>query len=961
MPFPGQRLSILLSVILTLAAVSPAFGATLDRDAFRWQDEYGQGSFRDGQVLPGRLALRFAPGTEPARTVARGDGSFVSGNFALDQVAAQLGVQTIEPLFDEIPAGARIQSTPERDSWYFVQFDPSNSSVLEAAEAFAQLDGVIAVEPDPVHEMHANLPNDPSLASQWWLRNTNLGGGDIRAVGAWSFATGDPSVLVAVADSGVDWKHPELGGTGPDYVDGVIFTNTGEYGGQPGIDDDGNGKVDDVRGWDFVNGLNYFDTWQTPTQDISIEDPDPMDYGGHGTAVSGCIAAITNNGVGIASINWNARILPCRVGWTTETGQGVIGMQFAARGMDYARIMGADVYNASWGSSPYGPLITATNLAVAAGMVIVTSAGNDNDAEASYLASRSDVVSVAATNSGDSRASFSSYGVWVDISAPGQGIFTTGFNVSAAGSAQHVYTTIDGTSFSSPIVCGAMALAKSVYPGDTRQQLIDRVLAATDNIDAQNPGYVGKLGSGRLNLTKLFYEGSVWPVPGMMPQIVDAMQAAAPGDTVAVEGGHTMNGPFLFSGINDIHILGGYDGSYTTRDPVGDPSVMQIPIGSGTVVTITAGVGPGFVLDGFVISGGRVTSPSLAPEVGFYGGGLRIYDSSPVLRNLLVTGNQAGASVGADGFGGGIAILSANPTLENVEITGNQALSGAGLYIYDSAPTLTNINVHSNTAWDGAGALDPFGGGLYVRQSPPAGARRAGPLVIDGGNFSGNDTPGSGGGMYLNDSDVELSGVTVADNTSIGAGAGVSASLGSPTIGNSVFTNNTITPSGALAQGGGLHTLNAAVSVDSTEFRQNTSTLAGGGDPPGHELLNVALCGGGEHCLDLRWRRLRGVRSPPSMSILGNTVANNGGGSVGGNGFYISGGSADPQSNVVAFNTGGATNANGINVLNSTVTFNCNLFHGNGGASPAFPIPPGPTGTSTSIPSSAIRPWASTP
>lgn len=732
MPLRGQRLSALLSVIFALLLAAPAFGAALDMGSYKWTDEYGSAPFEDGVVLPGRLIVRFAPGAQPMQSAARSDGSIDTGEYALDRVSQEIGVSSIERMFPALSGASRAMELPGRDEFFVFQFDPARSSVLEAAQKLARIDGIVSIEPDEVYASTIDLPNDPGMANQWWLRNTSLGSADIRAVGAWNYTTGSPDVLVCVADSGVDWKHPDLGGTGPDYTDGVIAINQAELEGDPGYDSDGNGFKDDIRGYDFVQGLTYSQTWQNPPQDIAIRDADPMDYGGHGTAVTGCIAAITDNGIGIASTNWNVKILPCRIGWTSNTGQGLIGMSFAAQAMDYARIMGADVFNCSWGSSSF--LSSSVGQLIASGCVVVVSAGNDNNEVEDYLNTRSDVISVAATTSGDSKAGFSSYGTWVDISAPGEAIWTTSMTPVAASDPIHNYTSIQGTSFSSPIVAGAMAMAKSYWPGDTRQQTIDRVLAAVDNIDASTPGYVGKMGSGRLNVTKLFYDGTIWPVPGMMPELIDAMQSADTGDTVAVEGGFVTNGPMLFSAGQERLLMGGFDATYTSRDPLGNPAIMQLPAGSGAVISISNGVSSDMILDGFQVSGGLNTSPTLAPDEGMYGGGIQIYNASPILRNLIVTGNQAGHT-GDNGYGGGIAILSASPTLENVEVYGNEAKSGVGIYAYDSDPVFTNVNVHDNTAWVPPFSETAVGGGMYLRECPPLGARRVGGVVIDGGNY----------------------------------------------------------------------------------------------------------------------------------------------------------------------------------------------------------------------------------
>jgi subtilisin family serine protease len=923
MPRSGSRLPVLLALVLLVCAAAPASGAQLDRSAHKWDQEYGSGAFEDGQVLPGRLVLRFEPGARPQVSSARTDGSISTGQPAIDVVAQRLGTRSLERLYHELPTARRDSSFPGRDDYFVVNFDPETSSVWEAAQAFAALPGVISVQPDEVFATTATLPNDPNLTNQWWLRNTQLGGADIRAVGAWSFTTGSENVLVCVADSGVDWQHPDLGGTGPDYADGVIAINQIELLGQPGIDDDGNGKFDDVRGWDFVNGLSYSQTWQNPPQDIAIQDPDPMDYGGHGTAVAGCVSALTNNGIGIASSNWNTKILPCRIGWTSNTGQGLIGMSFAAQAFDYARIMGADVFNCSWGNSSF--IAPAVNAAVAAGMIIVESAGNGDNEASSYLGTRDDVISVAATTASDGKTSFSTYGVWVDISAPGEAIYTTSYNAGAVGSLQHTYTSTQGTSFSSPIVAGVFALAKSYFPTETRQQLFNRVLAAVDDIDAKNPSFAGKLGSGRVNALKLFYDGSFWPVPGMMPTVLDAMQVAALDDTVAVEGGFVIRGPVQYTQNVTANLLGGWDASYTTRDPIGNPALMQIPIGSGTVLKISNGAGPGLVIDGFEISGGHVTSPSLAPEEGYYGAGITIESASPVLRNIRVTGNQAG-DPGQNGFGGGIAIISASPTLENVEVTNNQALSGAGIYIYDSNPVLRDVNVHDNTAWASGGGANAFGAGVYIRQSPPA----DGNLLISGGTYANNSTPGSGGAIYAIDSNLEIEDVVVTGNTSTKEGAGIAVRNGLIELRRSTLENNTISASQNLVQGGGLYTDLTTVTVDSVQARGNSATFAGGAlavsNPVSFSLLNSTLT---ENSAGFFGAGLYVGTGTTGMLVHGNTVANNGGGSVGGNGMYINGGDLDFQRNVVAFNHDGSTAPNGINLIAATATFSCNLAYGN--------------------------------
>jgi len=204
MPHNGLRLSLLLSVLLLVPTLAAAT-TTLDLGTYDWDNEYGASSFEDGQVLPGRLIVRFAPGAEPTPTAARGDGGFASGEYALDRAAEQIGGLSLVRLYAELAPAMRAMTVPGRESFFVMTFDPAQSSVRAAAEVLARLDGVVSVEPDEVYAMHdAVLPNDPSLSSQWWLRSATLGGADIRALAAWSFTTGSEDVLVCVADSGVD-------------------------------------------------------------------------------------------------------------------------------------------------------------------------------------------------------------------------------------------------------------------------------------------------------------------------------------------------------------------------------------------------------------------------------------------------------------------------------------------------------------------------------------------------------------------------------------------------------------------------------------------------------------------------------------------------------------------------------------------------------------------------------------
>lgn len=311
----------------------------------------------------------------------------------------------------------------------------------------------------------AVLVNDPRSANQYSLDR-------MRVRDAWSFTRGDANV-VAVLDTGVSFVHADLAGR--------IYVNPGESGSGRETnrkDDDGNGFVDDVNGWDFVNG-----------------DRTPADDHNHGTWVSGVIAATPNNAIGIAGISWSDKILPVKV--MDSTGSGFTSD--LARGIRYAADRGADVINMSIGGFPYDTAVkSAVDYAWSKGAVLVGAAGNNRRAENFYPASYPNVISVTATQADDEFTNWSSFGSAVDVSAPGADIQTTdcgGCSTTSAGGSS--YMSVSGTSFSAPNTAGVVALIRARYPTWTNQQVVDRLLATVDDL-----GYTGwddRYGKGRVN------------------------------------------------------------------------------------------------------------------------------------------------------------------------------------------------------------------------------------------------------------------------------------------------------------------------------------------------------------------------------------------------------------------------------------------------------------------------------
>jgi subtilisin family serine protease len=309
--------------------------------------------------------------------------------------------------------------------------------VDQAIKALQALPFVVYAEPDFV--VHTSTtPNDQYFNLLWGMRNTGqtvnsdpgTAGADINAPGAWSgnysFPTGDSNFVIAVIDTGIQRTHPDLAAN--------MWINAGEIPGN-GIDDDGNGYIDDVYGWNFYDNNN-----------------NPDDSGGHGTHVAGTIGAVGNNSIGVVGVNWQCQLMALkflgrRGGYTSD----------AIRALNYAVQKGVKISNNSWGGGSYSQaLYDAIDQARGAGHLFVAAAGNDgrnSDSNPSYPASYNvdNIISVAATNNDDGLASFSNYGATsVDIGAPGVNIAST---YKGSG-----YVYMDGTSMASPHVAGVAAL-----------------------------------------------------------------------------------------------------------------------------------------------------------------------------------------------------------------------------------------------------------------------------------------------------------------------------------------------------------------------------------------------------------------------------------------------------------------------------------------------------------------------
>lgn len=403
-----------------------------------------------------------------------------------------------EPGFEVVPGEFLVRNpgvvTSDMEAlsngWYLIDDATGGFTTSRAAALSRHLDALVI--PNRIVE----LTGDPMFPDQWALENTGQTGGtvdaDIDADAAWGFTRGDPSVVIAIIDTGVDLDHPDLAGR--------LWVNPGEIPGN-GIDDDQNGYIDDVNGWDF-----------------SASDDSPNDEYGHGTAVAG-MAAASLNGVGTVGIAPQTTIMPLRA---CSPGCPISTLVAAVA---YARNNGADIINLSLGGS--GPYFDPLRDELTAGPdVLVTAAAGNSAANSDpnpFFPAGFDlpnILSVASTDDFDQLSDFSNYGpVTVDLAAPGDNVLTT----SIGG-----WANASGTSFSAPLVAGVAGLVLSIRPGRPPEEVIDLILAGVDSL----PSLTGKTKTGgRLNAGATVF-AATGPVANISTSSTDATVPA----TVTLDG-----------------------------------------------------------------------------------------------------------------------------------------------------------------------------------------------------------------------------------------------------------------------------------------------------------------------------------------------------------------------------------------------------------------------------------------
>ncbi|MGM0497234.1 MAG: S8 family serine peptidase, partial [Bacteroidota bacterium] len=419
----------------------------------------------------------------------------------LDAKNAEFGAKEYKRVFREAGKFEKRHRAFGLHKWYEITFD-SKAKVNQLVDEYSKIKEVDVAEALPKMELFDKDPdkkksnstksltggaNDPRYDEQWHYHNTGQTGGtedaDIDLPEAWEKETGNTDVVVAIEDEGVDYEHEDL--------EGNMWVNPDET--PNGEDSDNNGYVDDIHGYNFAS------------------DKGEIEPGDHGTHVGGTVAAETNNGTGVAGVAGGSgnddgvRLMSVQV----FEGYGNGGFEEA---LIYSADMGAHVSQNSWGG---GGESQAINDAIdyfnenggsadspMDGGVVVFAAGNDdaNSGAGTWPAQYEGAVAVASTDHNDKKSSFSNYGDWVDISAPGSDILSCKPN--------DAYQGMSGTSMACPHVSGVAALivsnfAGNITPSEVRSKLIDN----TDPIDDLNPNYSGQLGSGRLNADKALGDG----------------------------------------------------------------------------------------------------------------------------------------------------------------------------------------------------------------------------------------------------------------------------------------------------------------------------------------------------------------------------------------------------------------------------------------------------------------------
>ena len=471
-----KLLGIFVCMLLIATAVLPVAGTVYiaPRDTYRITNEKIKEEYSD--FVPGEFFVKFKEGTKLSLLLL--DNIMTTSILSIDDLNKEFKVRNIEETIlsaNKKPKKLELFKSIGLDRIFTFKCD-QEVDILYAIESYEKDANVEFVEPNYIG--HACLmPNDASFNNQWGLHNTGQTGGktdaDIDAPEAWDIKLGSYNVIIAIVDTGIDYNHEDL--------DMQIWQNTGEIAGN-GIDDDGNGFIDDIRGWDFRNN-----------------DNNPMDDHNHGTHCAGIAGAETNNNIGIAGVMWMCKLMAVKSGSSGNSFKA----DDAANGIIYAADNGADIISMSW-SFDWNPVVieNACAYAYGVGCLLVAAIGNHGSSSLRWPAAYSTVMAIGATDHNDTRCSWSAYGSHINVVAPGMTIYSTIRNDK--------YEYFWGTSMATPHVAGLAGLLKAQNPARSNSDLWTIIVNTADDLGAS--GWDQYYGMGRINAYTALYGAPYKPI-----------------------------------------------------------------------------------------------------------------------------------------------------------------------------------------------------------------------------------------------------------------------------------------------------------------------------------------------------------------------------------------------------------------------------------------------------------------
>ena len=425
-------------------------------------------------ITPGELLIRLTP-------EAATDLEHSQANAPISILHAKHNVQSLHLLF---PYLARPSLNPNLKRIYLLRFAPD--APLEALKAAYQQNPLVeAVEYNYLRPTLADaiVPNDPKYPEQWSLPLMKL-------PQAWAVEKGNRGVVIAIIDSGIDYRHDDLAPK--------AWINPREIP-ENGLDDDGNGYIDDVYGWDFTDAPNI-----QAEGDYLEGDNEPIDESGHGTHVAGIAGAMPDNGIGIAGVAWECPLMAIRAGLSLG-GSSRMQDDDSASAIVYAADNGASVINMSWGSERRSFVIQdAIDYAYEYGAVLVAAAGNSQKPAAIFPAAYRKVIAVASTEQNQQRFYQSNFGASIDIGAPGNVILSTQID--------NQYRLLTGTSMASPHVAGVAALLLAKRPALTHEEVRHILINTADPVHQEDSEELDEkfVGAGTVNAERaLFASGAL--------------------------------------------------------------------------------------------------------------------------------------------------------------------------------------------------------------------------------------------------------------------------------------------------------------------------------------------------------------------------------------------------------------------------------------------------------------------